>query len=234
MNKTFIYVPFALLAATLAACSAPPQKDIPGLSSGIDAANAGHYRQSIYHEQLAEEQLEDANRILGHWQNDHYWNINERQKAIDAAQAAAQHRLASEKELCQWLTEVHGPNHLADEPVSGQYSAVFFATGSAIPYKTDQHELAILGSYLEAHPNVSAEIRAYTDTVGSAGSNQRLSERRAASVSDMLIKYGAKREQLNIKTLGEAEGPDSTHNQKHRIVAMVSIHPSYVDCAHLN
>lgn len=234
MNKTFIYVPFALLAATLAACSAPPQKDIPGLTAGIDAANAGHYRQSVYHEALAEKKLEDANRILGHWQNDHYWNINEHQQAIDAAQTAAQHRLASEKELCQWLTEVHGSNHLADEPVSGQYSAVFFATGSAIPYKADQHELAILGSYLEAHPNVSAEIRAYTDTVGSAGSNQRLSERRAASVSDMLIKYGAKREQLNIKTLGEAEGPDSTHNQKHRIVAMVTIHPSYVDCAHLN
>ncbi|MFU8788031.1 MAG: OmpA family protein [Methylobacter sp.] len=233
MNKQFIYVPCALLAATLSACSAPPQKDIPGLTAGIDAANAGHYRQSVYHEELAEKKLEEANRILGHWQNDHYWNINERQQAIDAAQAAAQHRLASEKALCQWLTQVHGPNHALDEPVSGQYSAVFFANGSAVPYKTEQHEVAILGSYLEAHPSVTVEIRAYTDTVGSAASNQRLSERRAASVSDMLIKYGAKREQLNIKTLGQADGPDNTRNQKHRVVSMVTIHPSYVDCPDL-
>jgi len=37
-------------------------------------------------------------------------------KAKDAAQAAAEHRLASEKEMCQWLTQVHSQNHLHDGP----------------------------------------------------------------------------------------------------------------------
>jgi hypothetical protein len=137
MNKQCIYLPFAVLVATLAACSAPPQKDIPALSSGIDSANAGHYRQSILHEEMAEKKLAEANKSLEHWKNDFYWNIDDQQTAISAAQAAAQHRLESEKELCQWLTEVHAQNHLADESLSSQHTAVFFADGSAIPYKTE-------------------------------------------------------------------------------------------------
>jgi outer membrane protein OmpA-like peptidoglycan-associated protein len=230
MNKQFIYVPFAVVVATLAACSATPQKDIAGLSSGIDAANAGHYRQAIMHEEQAEKKLAEADKALANWKADHYWNINDQQKAKDAAQSAADHRLASEKEMCQWLTQVHSQNHLQDAPLSAQHAAVFFANGSATPYKSDEHEIAILGTYLSTHPEATADVAAYTDTVGSAGSNQNLSEKRASFVSKMLVKHGAKMEQLHIKNLGEATGPDSTANQNHRVVSMVTVHPTYVDC----
>lgn len=233
MNKQCINVPFAVLIATLAACSATPEKDISGLSSGIDSANAGHYRQSIMHEQEAEEKLAEANKALAHWKSNQYWNINDQQSAKDAAQAAADHRLASEKELCQWLTQVHSQNHLQDGPVSAQHTAVFFADGSATPYKSEQHEIAILGTYLEAHPEVTAEVTAYTDTVGGESSNQKLSERRASFVSNMLVKHGARMDQLHIKTLGEAHGPDNTRNQNHRVVSMVTVHPTYADCPDL-
>jgi len=33
-----------------------------------------------------------------------------------------------------------------------------------------------------------------------------------------MIKHGAKAEQLHIKTLGEAHGPDNTRDQNHRVV----------------
>jgi outer membrane protein OmpA-like peptidoglycan-associated protein len=230
MNKQCIYLPIAVLITTLAACT-PPEKDIPGLSSEIDAAVAGHYGQSIYHEELAEEKLEESNNVLKHWQNDHYWNIDERQKAMDAAQEAARHRLESEKELCQWLTSVHGHNHHQSE--TAQHTAAYFKTGSAIPYKTDDHDIAILGKYLQSHPDATADVIAYTDTVGSSRSNQNLSERRAASVSRMLIDKGAKAEQLRVTALGEAEGPDNTPNQQHRIVAISTVHPNYIDCPNL-
>lgn len=233
MNKQCIYVPFALLVASLAACSATPQKDIAGLSSGIDAANAGHYRQAIMHEEQAEKKLAEADKSLVHWKADHYWNINDQQRAKDAAQSAADHRLASEKEMCQWLTQVHGQNHLQDAPVSAQHTAVFFADGSATSYKSDEHEIAILGTYLGTHPDVTADVAAYTDTVGSAASNQKLSERRASFVSKMLVKHGAKMEQLHIKMLGEAAGPDNTRDQNHRVVSMVTVHANYADCPDL-
>lgn len=233
MNKQCIYVPFAVLVASLAACSAPPQKDIPGLSAGIDNANAGHYRQAIMHEELAEEKLEEADEALAHWKKDHYWNINDQQKAKDAAQAAADHRLASEKEMCQWLTQVHSQNHIQDGPVSSQHTAVFFADGSATPYKSEEHEIAILGTYLKAHPEVTVDVTASTDTVGSATSNQSLSDRRAAFVRNMLIKHGASVEQLNVKAVGAAAGPANTRNQNHRVVSMVTVHPAYADCPDL-
>lgn len=233
MNKQCIYVPFAVLVATLAACSATPQKDIPGLSSGIDTANAGHYRQAIMHEELAEKKLEEANKALAHWKSDHYWNINDQQKAKDAAQSAAEHRLASEKEMCQWLTQVHSQNHVQDGPVSAQHTAVFFADGSATPYKSEEHEIAILGTYLEAHPDVTVDVTASTDTVGSSASNQSLSDRRASFVRNMLIKHGAKVDQLHIKTMGEAHGPDNTRDQNHRVVSMVTVHAAYADCPDL-
>jgi len=233
MNKQFIYVPFAVLVATLAACSAPPQKDIPGLGSGIDAANAGHYRQSIMHEQEAEKKLAEADKALAYWKDDYYWNINDQQKAKDAAQEAADHRLASEQEMCQWLTQVHSQNHLKDALVSAQHTAVFFADGSARPYKSEEHEIAILGTYLEAHPDITIDVVASTDTVGNTASNQNLSERRASFVRQLLIKHGAKVEQLSIKSLGEAHGPDNTRDQNHRVVSMVTVHPAYADCADL-
>lgn len=233
MNKQYFYAPLAVLVVALSACSAPPQKDVPGLSAGIDAANAGHYRQAIMHEEAAEEKLEEANKALAHWQQDHYWNINDRQASIDAAQSAAQHRHESEKEMCQWLTQVHSQNHVQDGPLSAQHTAVFFADGSATPYKSEEHEIAILGAYLQAHPEANVDVVASADTVGNATSNQSLSDKRASFVRNMLVKHGAKVEQLNVKAVGEAVGPDNTRNQNHRVVSMVTVHPAYSDCPDL-
>lgn len=230
MNRQCIYLPCAVLVTALAGCT-PPHKDIPVLTSEIDAVTAGHYGQSIYHEELAEEALEDANNVLDHWKNDEYWNIEEGQKAIDAAREAAKHRFESEKALCQWLTAVHSPNHHLSEVA--QHTAAYFKTGSDVPYKTNDSEIATLGRYLQSHPEATADVTAYTDTVGSTQNNQNLAERRAATVSQLLIQQGARPEQLRVKSVGEAEGPDNTPNQHHRVVMMSSVHPDYQDCAGL-
>jgi len=230
MNKQCIYLPFAVLVSVLAACT-PPEKDIPGLTAGVDAAVAGHYGQSIHHEQLAEERLEVSNKVLEHWKNGHYWNIDERQTGMDAAKEAAEHRLASEKELCQWIVDVHGQSHHHDE--TAHSAAAYFKTGSATPYKTDDHAISVLGKYLGTHPDATAEVIAYTDTVGTPESNQQLADRRAAMVSEMLNEYGAKMEQLHVKAMGEAHGPDNTPDQTHRIVSISTAHSGYTDCSNL-
>lgn len=231
MNKHSIYLTSAVLAAALAGCT-PPHKDIPLLTSEIDAVYAGHYGQSMYHEELAEENAEDAKNVLEHWQNDYYWNIDEEVMAIDAARAAAQHRLESEKELCKWLTEAHSPNHHLSEVA--EHVAAYFRTGSDIPYKSDDTAIDTLAKYLQTHPDATADITAYTDTVDSAAYNQDLADRRAATVQRMLIAQGAKPEQLRVRAMGEAGGPDSTPNQEHRVVKMSTVHPDYKDCAYLD
>lgn len=225
------YLPLAALVTVLSGCSSEPHKDIPGLTSAIDQAVAGPYGQAIHHAEIAEDRLEDASVILSHWKNDHYWNIDESAEAMQAARDAEMHRLESEKAMCEWLTMVHAGNHHGAEAV--RRTAAFFKTGSATPYAANEHDIAIIGMYLQSHPDATADVNAYTDTVGKNPRNQALSEKRAEAVSKMLIAHGAKAEQLHVKALGEASGPDNTPEQKNRTVSISTTHPRYIDCPKL-
>jgi outer membrane protein OmpA-like peptidoglycan-associated protein len=180
---------------------------------------------------MAEEKQKIADRVLKHWQKDQYWNIEEKQKALDASKEAAHHRLESEKELCQWLTEVHGPNHHQHEAI--HHVAAYFKTGIAKPFKTNDEGIGHIGHYLQTHPDAKADVIASADTVGKSDSNQGLSERRAATVKALLLAHGAKDEQLSIKSIGEGPGPDNTPNQENRIVTISTTHPDYIDCPNL-
>jgi outer membrane protein OmpA-like peptidoglycan-associated protein len=234
MNRQFFYLPCAVIATALAGCAEPPRRDVPVMTSEVEAVVGGHYGQSIYHEELAQENLKKATNVLNHWKNDHYWNIEEGQYGVDSARAASQHRQESEKALCQWLTAAHGPNHQMSMGGNvAQNAAAYFKTGSDKPHRTDRHAISTLGRYLQSHPEASADVVAYTDTVGSPASNQSLAERRAETVTKLLVEQGAKAEQLRVKAVGEAEGPDNTPDQKHRVVMMTTEHPAYQDCAGL-
>ena len=227
MKKQYITLPLAVLALSLTACSTP-KKDSSDLKAAIDASRAGHYGQAMLHEELSEEALEDANNILGHLEKDYYWNIDEKQKALNAASSAAQHRLQSEKEMCQWLTEVHAQNHHHVEAI--HETVAYFKTASDVPFKIKDESISRIGSWLQTHPDATAAVTASTDTVGKPAYNQALSERRANTVTQRLIAKGAKPSQLTVKATGEAAGPDNTPNQEHRVAIVITAHPSYIDC----
>lgn len=228
MNKLTIYPILLAITLSLTACVAPPEKDIPGLTSELDAAFAGHYGQSIYYEELAEEHLEAADQVLEHWQNDYYWNIDERYKAMLAAQEGGKNRLESERHLCEWLREVHGDQHHGK---TKKHIAAYFKTGSAVPYQKNEPKLAHLAQFLQTHPDAKADVVAYTDTVGSRASNQRLSERRADYVKRWLIAHGAREGQLSTRAMGEAKGPANTPDQHNRVVKITAIHFKQIDCS---
>ncbi|PPD34277.1 MAG: flagellar motor protein MotB [Methylomonas sp.] len=227
MKKQSLYLPIAALALTLTACSTP-RMDGSDLKAEIDAARTGHYGQAMLHEELSEEALEDANDILGHIEKGYYWNINEKQKGLDAAKLAAHHRLESEKEMCQWLTEVHAGNHHKEEAI--HETVAYFKTGSAVPFKIKDNAIEHVGHWLHHHPDAAATITATTDTVGKPAANQALSQKRAAAVSNLLIAKGANASQLTVQAKGEAGGPDNTPNQEHRAAIVITSHPDYIDC----
>ncbi len=227
MNKHYITLPLAVLALSLTACS-HPKIDTADLKAQIDASRAGHYGQAMLHEELSEESLEDANKILGHLEKDYYWNINEKPKGIEAAKSAAHHRLESEKEMCQWLTEVHAQNHHHVEAI--HETVAYFKTGSAVPFKEKDDSISRVGHWLESHPDATATVTATTDTVGKPAANQTLSEKRANAVSQRLVQHGARPNQLIVKASGEAAGPDNTPNQENRVAIVITAHPNYIDC----
>jgi len=230
MKKQYLYLPLAAIALALTACSTP-KMDSSDLKAEIDTARAGHYGQAMLHEEMSEEALEDANKVLGHIEKDWYWNINEKQKGLDAAKSAAQHRLESEKEMCLWLTEVHKQNHHLHEPI--HETVAYFKTASAVPYKVKDDAIEHVGHWLHHHPDATATVTASTDTVGKPAYNQALSEKRAKAVSDRLVAKGANPSQLQVKAIGEALGPDNTANQENRVAIVITSHPDYVDCPNL-
>jgi len=220
MKKNNIYIPLAVLAISLTACSTP-KKDVAGLSAEIDAASKGHYGQAQLHASMAEKELKTANHVLKHWQNDYYWNIDESQKALNAAKSAAEHTLASEKEYCQWLTEVHSKNHHEHENI--HETVAYFKTASDVPFKTKEDTISHIGHFLHEHPDATATVTATTDTVGKPAYNQDLSERRARTVSNMLVKQGANPSQLTVKATGEAHGPDNTADQSETVRSLSAV-----------
>lgn len=225
--KKHIYLPLVALAFFLTAC-ATPKMNTEDLKAEIDAARSGHYGRAMLHEELSEEDLETANTILGHLEKNYYWNINEKQKALDAARSSAHHRLESEKAMCQWLTEVHGQNHHKAEAIHD--TVAYFKTGSAVPFKTKDDSIIRMGRWLEAHPDATATVTASTDTVGKPAYNQNLSEKRADAVIQRLVANGARLNQLTIRAMGEAVGPDNAPDQENRVAIVITTHPNYIDC----
>nr|MBC8344068.1 OmpA family protein [Bacteroidota bacterium] len=89
------------------------------------------------------------------------------------------------------------------------------------------------------NPSIIAEISSHTDSKGTESYNERLSQRRAQSVVDYLIKNGIEKERLQAKGYGENQpiaqntNPDGSDNpmgrQKNRRTEfrVIGILPEY-------
>jgi outer membrane protein OmpA-like peptidoglycan-associated protein len=69
-------------------------------------------------------------------------------------------------------------------------SDVLFDTGSASLKPGAREKLAKVAGIILAHPGLEMAVEGHTDSVGSASYNQQLSERRADSVRDYLVRQG--------------------------------------------
>ncbi|PPK84658.1 outer membrane protein OmpA-like peptidoglycan-associated protein [Neolewinella xylanilytica] len=81
---------------------------------------------------------------------------------------------------------------------------VFFETGSDELLEFSTEELDRLVTLLESQPTVGVEIAGHTDDVGSDVDNQRLSERRAASVKRYLESQGIAADRIRSVGYGES------------------------------
>jgi peptidoglycan-associated lipoprotein len=81
---------------------------------------------------------------------------------------------------------------------------VFYEFGRWELTKSSETELEKLVKLLNDNPNITIEIGAHTDRVGSAEGNLRLSGERAESVVNYLIKKGIEAERLTAKGYGKS------------------------------
>jgi outer membrane protein OmpA-like peptidoglycan-associated protein len=87
---------------------------------------------------------------------------------------------------------------------------VLFDTGSASLRSSAQRSLRGMASVFDRYGNTTLYIQGHTDSVGSAGSNERLSVRRADSVANYLETIGVRGGRLETTGYGESK-PRSTN-----------------------
>lgn len=82
---------------------------------------------------------------------------------------------------------------------------IFYEFGSAKLTPDSYKGLDALVKLLNDNPNITIEIGAHTDYVGSDESNKKLSKERAKSVTDYLMEKGIEKERLTAVGYGETE-----------------------------
>ena len=101
-------------------------------------------------------------------------------------------------------------------------STVRFKINSAVISSEEMVNVYNTAEYLKANPDVKVVIKGYADKdTGTAAYNQKLSERRAKAVYDVLTKnYGISANRLSIDAEGSSSQPFPENNWN-RIVIFV-------------
>jgi len=82
---------------------------------------------------------------------------------------------------------------------------VNFGSGSDLLLPGFENLLKTAAASLNKYPELQVEVAGHTDDVGDANLNQGLSERRAKTVMDYLIRYGVDPSRLSFRGYGESQ-----------------------------
>jgi len=104
-------------------------------------------------------------------------------------------------------------------------SDVLFDTGRHTLRPGATEKLAKVAGILLAHPGLKLEVEGHTDSVGSDDYNQTLSERRAQTVRDYLVRQGLAQDAITWRGFGEAQpvasNDSASGRQQNRRVELV-------------
>ncbi len=121
-----------------------------------------------------------------------------------AAGAAIGNQLdKQEAELRQQLGSDATIRNTGDRLIVTMPQDILFATGSAELRPTLVSDLRDVGASLLAYPDTTAQVIGHTDSDGDAAFNLDLSQRRAASVADVLRNEGVPSSRLSVIGRGE-------------------------------
>ena len=98
-----------------------------------------------------------------------------------------------------------GINNTGNQLVVTLPEAITFATDSATVSPGFQNQLSVLANNLRNFPNSTIRITGHTDSTGDASYNQRLSERRAQAVANVLAANGVSQSRFIVSGAGETQ-----------------------------
>lgn len=84
-------------------------------------------------------------------------------------------------------------------------SGILFDTNKAVVRADARASIAAAADVLKNYPDTYITVEGHTDSTGSAEYNQRLSERRAQAVHDLLVQGGVPASRLSVKGYGATD-----------------------------
>lgn len=120
-----------------------------------------------------------------------------------AHDAAAEELARAEKEL-RWVRGAEVERH--DGALRVRFPGeLLFRPGASTLAREAQPPLQGVAETLARHPRLRLEVQGHTDATGSAPSNQRLSEARAAAVREYLVAKGVEAERIDAAGFGDSQ-----------------------------
>lgn len=104
-----------------------------------------------------------------------------------------------ENQLVGFITDSSKP---VDKTTWFNFDRLTFDTGKATLQQSSQEQLNNVVAILKAYPNVHAKIGGYTDNVGNAAANKKLSDQRARNVMDAIVAGGIDQSRLESEGYG--------------------------------
>lgn len=102
------------------------------------------------------------------------------------------------------------------------YVNVYFQFNSDKPENYSLEAINYLSKYMKENPSASAELIGYADEIGNADYNQKLSERRAKRVYDILIATGVSANRLSYAGGGQDTSVDKSSSPARQLVRRVT------------
>ncbi len=145
-------------------------------------------------------------------------------KARLAAQQADTDKATMRAQLSEQLNKVLETRDSARGLIVNM-SGVLFDTGQSSLKPGAREKLAKVAGILIAYPGLTIKVGGYTDSVGGDDMNQKLSENRAGSVRDYLVKEGVETNSVTAEGFGNsmpvASNDNASGRQENRRVELV-------------
>ena len=194
----------AKLDAQAAAAQSQAQAQASQLQSERDRLAAENARLQAQQSQMAAQQAQMAKA------NADAEAANARSKEMEANQraASANARAASAEQMREKLRAQLNEVLQTTESSRGlivNLSDVLFDTGKYSLKPGTQVSLARIAGIFQSYPGLKIQVEGYTDSVGSDDLNQKLSDNRASTTKDFLIKQGVSIDNISAAGYGKAD-----------------------------
>ena len=133
--------------------------------------------------------------------------INAARSEADAAKAAAAKKDAEIARLKKALSDCENkPAPVVEKKAANLQPSVVFAQGKSVVERSQMSNVEMIAKYMKNNPNAKIKTSGYASPEGSKALNQKLSEKRAAAVKDLLVKkYKIAADRLETEGLGATD-----------------------------